>query len=557
MRRPALLLGTGAVVLVLALLAVWLVVLPDDRDTADDSTSTGPTTAQADLSTVLSDGFDDGTGRWEPLGDGVRIAQDQQVTRSGAGSLLVVGRTEAWHGAQVDVSGTLTPGVPHTVTAWVRLGLGGGADPTDDAAHRTGEVRLTLQRRDGGAGDDEYLHVAQVTATADEWMSLSGTVDLPAGDGTWRLYVETTGTLADLRMDDVLVQRPSSPVQSDLTGLRDAADVPVGTAVAGQDLTGRRADLLTQHFDQVTAENAMKPAVVQPVEGEFDFGPMDQILDFAVEHHLTVHGHVLVWHRSTPDWFVTAPDGRPLTDSPADQQLLRDRLRTHIQAVAAHLADRYGDNSPVTSWDVVNEAIDPAQSDGLRRSPWYTVLGPGYIADAFRTARDVLGPDVALYLNDYDTDAPERRRALVALVTDLLAHGVPLDGVGHQMHLRLGADVTRIDTTLAAVQALGVRQAVTELDIALTGPDQTLTAVTDDQLAAQGDLVREVVAAAVAHDIASITVWGLYDTRSWLRTWPTDRPLEAPLLFDDDLQAKPAYRGFLAGLGTSPNSDDN
>jgi endo-1,4-beta-xylanase len=55
-----------------------------------------------------------------------------------------------------------------------------------------------------------------------------------------------------------------------------------------------------------------------------------------------------------------------------------------------------------------------------------------------------------------------------------------------------------------------------------------------------------------AHDPAFVSVWGLYDTRSWLRTWPRERPFEAPLLFDGDLQAKPAFWGFVRGIEGAP-----
>ncbi|WP_263118692.1 endo-1,4-beta-xylanase [Cellulomonas fimi] len=545
MRRTALILGAVALAAVVAVLLVLVL-----RDPTRPEPAPGPSpsaTAPADLTTVLSTGFDDpeeGVAGWEPLGDGVEVARSEDVPHAGSGSLLVTGRTEPWHGAQVDVTGMISPGVEHTVSAWARLGQGGGEDT---GADRSGEVRLTLQR----TGDDEqFWHLATARVTADGWTALTGTVDLPAdtADGEWRLYLESTGTLADLRLDDVQVARPTPPVQTDIASLADATDIPIGTAVAEQDLTGRPAELLLRHFDQLTAENAMKPAVVQPAEGEFDFAPMDAILDFAVAHGLTVHGHTLVWHKSTPEWFFTAPDGRPLTDSPADQQLLRDRMRTHMQAIADHLAERYGTDQPVSSWDVVNEPLDPTSSDGLRHSPWYDVLGPDYIAQAFTTAREVFGPDITLYLNDYDTDAPDRRRGLVSLLTSLQSAGVPIDAVGHQMHLRLGSSVERVAATLDAVAALGLRQAVTELDVALTASDQHLDSVSTDQLTEQGDLVRQLVEVFVAHDPEFLSVWGLYDTRSWLRSWPRERPLESPLLFDDDLQAKPAYQGFLAGL---------
>ncbi len=542
MRRPALMIGAGALVVVLVLvLVVVLVSRDDDDDRAEPApaptagASASPPPAEA-MTTVLASGFDEGDEGWQPLGDGVAVDAVQDVTRSGAGSLLVSGRSEPWHGGAVDLSGAMAQGQVHTVSAWVRLG-----DGAEDA-----DVQLTLER-DPGTAEPLYLHVARGTASSGDWVQLSGSAQVPEGGGQWRLYVETPESLADVRVDDVTVQRPTPAVQTDVPALRDVAAFPVGAAVGPQDLTGRPADLLLRHFDQVTAENAMKPVTVQPVEGEFDFGPMDEVLDVAVEHGLTVHGHTLVWHRSTPDWFFQAPDGRPLTSSEEDRALLRERLRTHVTALADHLAERYGDANPVTSWDVVNEALDPEEDDGLRRSRWYEVLGPDYVAEAFRVAREAFGPDVVLYLNDYDTDAPDRRRELVRLLMDLQAAGAPVDAVGHQMHVSLRTDVGRVATTLDAVAGLGLRQAVTELDVAVSDRDEQLDATPQDRLDQQGDQVRELVSAFAARDLAFVSVWGLYDTRSWLRTWPQDRPFEAPLLFDDDLQAKPAFWGFVEG----------
>lgn len=538
MRRPAALIGAGALVLVLVLVAVLVLVSRDDDAPAPAPSASVSTPPAEAMTTVLSSGFDEGDEGWTPLGEGVEVAAAQDVTHAGAGSLLVRGRQEPWHGAAVDLSGAVSRGQVHTLSAWVRLG-----DGAEDA-----DVQLTLERDPGGA-DPLYVHVARGAATSGEWVQLGGTAEVPEGDGEWRLYVETPESLADLRVDDVTVQRPTPEVQTDVPALKDVSAAPVGVAAGPQDLTGRPADLLLRHFDQITAENAMKPITVQPVEGEFDFGPMDEVLDFAVAHGLTVHGHTLVWHRSTPEWFFEAADGRPLTSSPEDRALLLDRLRTHTQAVADHLAERYGDANPVTSWDAVNEALDPEQADGLRHSRWYEVLGPGYVGESFRVAREVLGPDVTLYLNDYDTDAPDRRRQLVRLLMDLQAEGAPVDAVGHQMHVDVDTDVDRVATTLDAVAALGFRQAVTELDVALSDEDERLESTPQDRVERQGDQVRALMAAFTARDLAFVSVWGLYDTRSWLRAWPEERPFEAPLLFDDDLQAKPAFWGFVEGAG--------
>jgi endo-1,4-beta-xylanase len=63
----------------------------------------------------------------------------------------------------------------------------------------------------------------------------------------------------------------------------------------------------------------------------------------------------------------------------------------------------------------------------------------------------------------------------------------------------------------------------------------------------QGYYYRDLFEVLRSHSdvLATVTAWGLHDGRSWLRTWPIDRPHEAPLFFDDDLQAKPAYWGVV------------
>jgi endo-1,4-beta-xylanase len=75
-----------------------------------------------------------------------------------------------------------------------------------------------------------------------------------------------------------------------------------------------------------------------------------------------------------------------------------------------------------------------------------------------------------------------------------------------------------------------VVQAVTELDVTLSTP------VTQAQIIDQGYFYRDAFTVFRAHNMFSVTVWGLYDTRSW-------RASQVPLLFDGQLQAKPAYYG--------------
>ena len=113
---------------------------------------------------------------------------------------------------------------------------------------------------------------------------------------------------------------------------------------------------------------------------------------------------------------------------------------------------------------MVNEVIDESQADGLRRSEWYRVLGPSYIADAFRYARAAFGPEVLLFINDYNSEYPDKRAPYLRLVTDLLAQGWRSDGVGTSA--RRGRPLDPDDRGHdRGVEALDVTQVVTALDV--------------------------------------------------------------------------------------------
>jgi len=96
----------------------------------------------------------------------------------------------------------------------------------------------------------------------------------------------------------------------------------------------------------------------------------------------------------------------------------------------------------IFAWDVVNEAI--ADNGALRSSIWYDqpgtgLIGTGYVEQAFRWAREA-APDALLFYNDYNVEGPGTKfNALYNLVKDFVDRGVPIDGVGLQMHLTTGA----------------------------------------------------------------------------------------------------------------------
>src|SRR6266496_1859953 len=131
----------------------------------------------------------------------------------------------------------------------------------------------------------------------------------------------------------------ATPLQADPPSLRQAAAGSFAIGVGISDQIPRRTNdwaLLTNQFTIVTPENCMKPAAVQPAEGEFNFTQADAFVDFAERHQLKIVGHCLVWAKDdrTPPWFYR--DG----EKPASRELLLQRMRRHIEAEAGRYRGR-------------------------------------------------------------------------------------------------------------------------------------------------------------------------------------------------------------------------
>lgn len=76
------------------------------------------------------------------------------------------------------------------------------------------------------------------------------------------------------------------------------------------------------------------------------------------------------------------------------------------------------------------------------------------------------------FINDYNTHEPKKRDFLYNLVRDLLAKGVPIDGVGHQSHIRLEFPaISEIEQSIEKFASLGLGNQITELDMGLYSND--------------------------------------------------------------------------------------
>ena len=317
--------------------------------------------------------------------------------------------------------------------------------------------------------------------------------------------------------------------------LRQAASFPVGVAVQTKQLARPDfAAVVAREFSQLTAENSMKTQHTWRGEHQYDFAPGDSIVTFAQHHNLRVHGHTLVWHFMEPRWLKEA---MPTLDSAR----LEEMLRTYIYTVVGHYRGR------VVGWDVVNEAINQ-EGNGWRESGYFKTLGDDYVARLFQYAR-AADPDALLFYNDYDLAAkPEKLRTTLAMIDDFQARGIPIDGVGLQMHIELSLPIAQLQTALDELVKRGLRVHLSEVDIKANPRGET-DRLTPELAEAQREKMREIVRiynALPDENKYAITFWGLRDNDSWLNTFTPY--LQWPLLFGENYEKKPMYEGFMEGL---------
>ncbi|NNE47257.1 MAG: cellulase family glycosylhydrolase [Rhodothermales bacterium] len=286
-------------------------------------------------------------------------------------------------------------------------------------------------------------------------------------------------------------------------------------------------------FDQLTAEWEMKMNPMSVGPNQYDWDGADALVAFATANGMKVHGHALLWHSTVPAW---------LENFAGTDTQFEDAVRTYITTVV----QRYKDS--VVSWDVVNEAFED-NSGALRNSVFRRRMGPDYIAKVFAFAHDA-DPDALLLYNDYGlTWDAAKRSAAFQMVDDLQSRGVPIHGVGLQMHITYSFPaMSDIVSTMNEIVQRDLQVHISELDIRIN-PDGDLSAPTSAREAAQRVRTRQVIEAfnALPSDKRfAVTVWGVRHSESWLIDfWGNP---EWPLLFDDNFVPGPAHNGFVDAL---------
>ncbi len=341
-----------------------------------------------------------------------------------------------------------------------------------------------------------------------------------------------------------------------LKGLKDFYKdyFPIGVAVSPRSLEGEQGEFIKKHFNSLTPENVMKPALIQPEEGKFNWAPGDRIVEFAQANGMKVRGHTLCWHNQTGEWMFKDSAGNE-----ASKELLLARLKEHITQVVSHYKGK------IYAWDVLNEAIDNKDpSIGYRQTQWYKICGEEFIGKAFRWAHEA-DPDALLFYNEYNTENPVKREKTYEMLRKLLAEGVPVNGVGIQAHWNIGgprhvgqmnqpgegdfeipgSSESAIRETINKFSSLGLAVQITELDVSIyTSRTDTLNlGFTPEREKKQIDFYKKAfeVFREKKKVITGVTFWNLSDRGSWLDNRTPRRGKTYPLLFDTNMKPKKAF----------------
>jgi GH35 family endo-1,4-beta-xylanase len=280
---------------------------------------------------------------------------------------------------------------------------------------------------------------------------------------------------------------------------------------------GTYATTLSREFNGLVPENELKWATIHPGPTTYNFAPADALVNFARLHSMSVRGVPLLWDWQNPAW---------LTEKSHTRVETRAILADHIATVVGHYKGR------IAQWDVVNEPFDA--NGKLIRTIWKKI-GRRYMDEAFAMAR-AADPAAKLFLNERGIEVPGvKADAVFKEVSKMKARGVPINGVGFQMHANtLLPTADQLAGQFARYSAIGVEVAITEMDVQLPEP------ATAEAIRAQADVYRSALATCrAAPNCKTFVVWGFTDKYSWI-------PLFFPgfgsaTVMDSAYKNKPAY----------------
>lgn len=297
------------------------------------------------------------------------------------------------------------------------------------------------------------------------------------------------------------------------------------------------AELLDSQFTFVLADNTpnwyFTDGGLRPGPSTYNFKQMDEVMRFAEDRDLPVQAHHYLWgeEKWLPEWLKNGDYSR-------DQ--LYEYIDDHIETVGSKYKGR------VREWTVVNEAFTRGQNMYGLHDWWKDATGSQeYIDRAFIAARKA-DPNSKLILNDFQNEAKnDISDAMYDYASKALKRGVPIDGIGMQMHID-GTHPPVKDEVISNMKRfgeLGLDVYVTEFDVNMN--DVKAEAGSKDAIA--GDIYYDMLRACIESEYCnSFAILGITDRETWYNHLGLPDP--RPLPFDREYQPKPAYYSLRRAL---------
>jgi len=367
-------------------------------------------------------------------------------------------------------------------------------------------------------------------------------------------------TLLGAMATSPLIASQSWSAPMSLADLAVAKGLRFGSAVSAQGLNDPQiAALLISECNLIVAENEMKSYVINASghEGVYNFGPGDKLVDFAKTHKMAIRGHNLYWAKDqyTPKWVLNMDFG-------ANPKAMAEKfLRDYI----GHVCDHYGNQ--LTSWDVVNEAIDEKTGE-IRDNLMYRILGMDYFRICYETAREHL-PHMQLVYNDYMSWGEHNglhRKGVLGLLRWFRDKQIPINALGIQGHLGTvqgqgqqlsggGDALPQYDewqAFLKAADTMGYEMLITEFDI----NDRKVVgdiATRDQKVAETAKTFLDMT--LDFKSLKDVLCWGLDDKHSWLqhRGGGDNNIALRPCPYDDQFKAKPFREAIAQAFRSAPD----
>jgi endo-1,4-beta-xylanase len=284
----------------------------------------------------------------------------------------------------------------------------------------------------------------------------------------------------------------------------------------------------------------------EPRPGMTQWARMLPALEWCKAHGVTPKGHPLVWPYTAgvPEWLYDMPE---------------DTVEPLIRSRVTDLVSGYRED--IRIWDVTNEAVNHISwaeaTNPAFRSRYHEITmwrglevsgafkreipireAAGWVEDAFRWAY-AANPQATLILNDYNQEIdPNIRQRFFDLAVELKTRGVPLSGLGLQVHpIDYWLWPEEIWQTLEMYAELNIPIHITELQ--QPSWDHEIEGGWREgrwNEAAQAEYVEQLYRLFFGHpSVVSINYWGLSDHNIWV---------PGAGLIDSEYKPKPAYQAL-------------